>query len=137
MEKCLFQLSYTTEYGWCSCGKEKVSIHLEAHHKAQWSEIFCFPQKIAVIFFPFPNPAETATLRSGAFKRRTAYRIPAKRSCSSHLFGVVPSRAAQTAFVPELSKAITFCLMSDSFCCRQCMWKETETSGVISSKSLF
>ena len=23
------------------------------------------------------------------------------------------------------------------FCCRQCMWKETETSGVISSKSLF
>ena len=31
---------------------------------------------------------------------------------SSHLFGVVPSRAAQTAFVPELSKAITFFLRS-------------------------
>ena len=35
-------------------------------------------------------------------------RIPAKKSCSSHLLGVVPSRATQTAFVPELSKAITF-----------------------------
>ena len=38
--------------------------------------------------------------------------IPAKKSCSSHLFGMVLSRAAQTAFVPELSKAITFCLTS-------------------------
>ena len=37
-----------------------------------------------------------------------ACRIPAKKSCSSHLFGVVPSRAAQTAFVPELLKAINF-----------------------------
>ena len=35
-----------------------------------------------------------------------------EESCSSHLFGVVPSRAAQTGFVPELSKAITFCLRS-------------------------
>ena len=32
----------------------------------------------------------------------------AKKSGSSHLLGVVPSPAAQTAFVPELSKAITF-----------------------------
>ena len=31
-----------------------------------------------------------------------------EKSGSSHLFGVVPSRAGQTAFVPELSKAITF-----------------------------
>ena len=37
-----------------------------------------------------------------------ACRILAKKSCSSHLFGVVPSRNAQTAFVPELSKDITF-----------------------------
>ena len=37
-----------------------------------------------------------------------ACRIPARKSCSSHLFGVVPSRAAQTAFAPDLTKAITF-----------------------------
>ena len=37
----------------------------------------------------------------------------AKKSCSSHLFGVVPSRAAQTDFVQELSKAITFLLRSN------------------------
>ena len=41
-----------------------------------------------------------------------ARRIPAKKSCSSHLFGVVPSQAAQTDFVPELLKALTFCLRS-------------------------
>ena len=37
-----------------------------------------------------------------------ACRIPARKSCSSHLFGVFPSRAAQTAFAQDLSKAITF-----------------------------
>ena len=37
-----------------------------------------------------------------------ACRIAAKKSCSSPLLGVVPSQAAQTAFAPELSKAITF-----------------------------
>ena len=41
-----------------------------------------------------------------------ACRILAKKSCSSHLFGVVPSRYAQTAFAPELSKAITFFVLS-------------------------
>ena len=34
--------------------------------------------------------------------------IPAKKSCSSNLFGAVPSWAAQTALMSELSKAITF-----------------------------
>ena len=34
--------------------------------------------------------------------------IPAKKTGTSHLFGVVPSPYAQTAFAPELSKAITF-----------------------------
>ena len=38
--------------------------------------------------------------------------IAAKKSGSSHLLGVVPSQAAQTAFMLELSKAITFCLTS-------------------------
>ena len=50
--------------------------------------------------------------RLRAFQGHTACRIAAKKSCSSHLFGVVPSRAAQTAFVPELSKAITFFVLS-------------------------
>ena len=37
-----------------------------------------------------------------------ACQIAAKKSGSSHLFWVVPSRVAQPAFVPELSKTITF-----------------------------
>ena len=32
----------------------------------------------------------------------------AKKSCGSHLFGVGPGEADQTALVQELSKAITF-----------------------------
>ena len=45
-----------------SCDKEKLSIPLEPHHKAQSSEIFLsFRQKIkrAVIFYLLGNPAET------------------------------------------------------------------------------
>ena len=34
--------SYPMEYGWWSCGKEKLLICLEAHHTAQLSEIFLF-----------------------------------------------------------------------------------------------
>ena len=37
----------------------------------------------------------------------------AKKSGSSHLFGVVPAQAEKTVFVPKLSKAITFCLRSN------------------------
>ena len=36
----------------------------------------------------------------------------ARKSGNSHLFGVGPGEAAQTAFVPDLSKALTFCLAS-------------------------
>ena len=54
--------------------------------------------------------AVTTTIRGWGW--REASRIPAKKSCNSHLFGVVPSWYAETAFVPELSKAITFCLRS-------------------------
>ena len=39
-----------------------------------------------------------------------ACRIPAKNSCSSHLFGVVPSPVAQAAFVPKLSSHNFFVL---------------------------
>ena len=47
------------------CDLEKLSITLEAHHKAQSSEIFqVFSQKIkiAVIFYLLANPVETAYL---------------------------------------------------------------------------
>ena len=43
-----------------------------------------------------------------SFQTPTAFRIPATKSCSSHLLGVFPSRAAQTGFALDLSKAITF-----------------------------
>ena len=36
----------------------------------------------------------------------------AKKTCSSHLFGVGPGEADKTTLVQELSKAITFCLRS-------------------------
>ena len=52
-------------YGAKSGDKEKLSILLEAHHKAQSSEIFLhFPPKIkrAVIFYLLPNPTEPAYL---------------------------------------------------------------------------
>ena len=48
-----------------SCDKEKLSIPLEAHHKAQSSEIFLFSSKNferAVFFRLLANPAETAYL---------------------------------------------------------------------------
>ena len=48
-----------------SCDKEKLSIPLEAHHKAQWSEIFLFSGKNLKelsFFHLLANPAETAYL---------------------------------------------------------------------------
>ena len=101
-----------------SCDKEKLSIPLEPHHKAQSSEIFAsFPPKNwkSCNFLSFGQSCWNCIfklLRSTAFQRRTACPIAAKKSGNSHLFGVVPSRAAQTAFVSELSKTITFCLRS-------------------------
>ena len=97
-----------------SCDKEKLSIPLEGHHNAQSSEKFSlFRQKIerAVIFLSFGQSCWNCIFKRPswtAFKRRTACWIMAKKSCNSHLFGVVPSRATQMDFVQELSKAITF-----------------------------
>ena len=68
-------------------------------------------KKRSVIFSSFGTSCWNCIFkrpRWRAFKRRTACRFLAKKSCSSHLFGVVPSPYAQTAFAPELSKAITF-----------------------------
>ena len=57
--------SFPLTYGMWSCDLEKLPIRLEAHHKAQLSEIFLsFQPKIkrAVIFYLLANPAETAYL---------------------------------------------------------------------------
>ena len=107
--------SFPLTYGMWSCDKEKLSIPLEAHHKAQLSEIFLFSGKNLKeqYFLSFGQSCWNCIFkrpRLRAFKRRTACQIAAEKSCSSHLFVVVPSRAAQTAFAPELSKAIIFCL---------------------------
>ena len=87
-------------------------------NKGQWSEIFLsFQQKIkrAVIFYQRANPAETPYLSVRDGELSNAIRLvelrPRKVAVNTFL-GVVPSRAAQTAFVSELSKAITFCLSS-------------------------
>ena len=105
--------SFPLIYGMWSSDLGKLSIPLEAHHKAQSSEFFLslevkIQKSCNFLYYGqfcwnciFKHP------RWRAFKRRMACQIPAKKSCSSHLFGVVPSRAAQTAFVLELSKTIT------------------------------
>ena len=58
------------------------------------------------------NPAVTPYLSVRDVKLsntvRTACPIQVEKSCSSHLFWVVPSQAAQMHFAPKLSKAITF-----------------------------
>ena len=104
--------SFPTTYGPRSCDKEKLSIPLEPHDKAQSSTNIVFGQKLGkAVFLSFGQSCRNCTfklLRSRAFQRRMAYPIARKKSGSSHVFGVLPSRAAQTAFVPELSKAITF-----------------------------
>ena len=100
-------------YGSWSCGKEKLSIPLKAHHKAQSSDIFLSFQakKLrAVIFYLLANHAETCIFklpRSRAFEQRMTCPSAAKKSCGSHLFGVGPGEADETALVQELLKAIT------------------------------
>ena len=58
--------SYPREYDWWTCGKEKLSIPLEVHHKAQLSNIFLSFQarklKELYLFYLFANHAETAYL---------------------------------------------------------------------------
>ena len=62
--------SFPLTYSQKSCDKEKLSMPLEPHHKAQSSEIFLsFMQKIkrAVLFYLLGNVAETPylTVRDG------------------------------------------------------------------------
>ena len=53
-------------------------------------------------YLSFPNPIFKT------FQRRTTRPSAAKKSGSSHLFGVVAAQANQTAFVLELLKTVTF-----------------------------
>ena len=94
-----------------SCDKEKLSIPLEAHHKAQLSKIFLFSAKKlrAKIVYLLANAAETAyfSVRDGELKNAVRLVKFRRRKVAVHTcLGVVPSRAAQTAIVPELWKAI-------------------------------
>ena len=65
----------------------------------------------AVFFYLLANPAETAYLSIRDGKLSNAVRLEEfqRRKVAVNTFlWVVPSEAAQTAFVQELSKAITF-----------------------------
>ena len=76
------------------CALEKSSIPLDAHHQAQSSKIFLFSAKKikrAVIFYLLANPAKTGYLNIRDEKLSNAvWRIPAKKTCSSHLLGGGP-----------------------------------------------
>ena len=105
--------SYPIDYGWWSCGKEKFSIPLEAHHKAQSSDVFLFSgQKIKRCkFLSFGRSCWNCIFnlpRSTAFEQRMTCPSAAKKSWGSHLFGVGPGEADKTALVQKLSKDITF-----------------------------
>ena len=79
--------------------------------KLRRAKFFFLRQKLKTCFFYLlANPTETAYLsfQVRAFQRHMVRGSAAKKSGSSHLFGVVPRQASQTAFVTELSKAITF-----------------------------
>ena len=109
--------SYPREYGCWSCGKEKLSIPLGAHHKAQSSDIFLsFQAKNykSFNFFSFRQSCWNCIFKlptSRAFEQRMTCPRAARKSCGSHLFGVGPGEADKTALVQELLKAITFLVL--------------------------
>ena len=110
--------SYPREYAWWSCGKENLSIPLEAHHKAQLSDIFLsFPgkkSKRAVIFLFFGQSCWNCIFKLlgwTAFEQCKTCPSAAKKGCGSHLFGVGPSEADKIALVQELSKATSFFIL--------------------------
>ena len=105
--------SYPRKYVSWSCGEEKLSIPLEAHHKAWLSEIFLsfHAKKLRAVILSFGQSCWKGIFklpRSRAFQQCTTCPSVAKKSCGSHLFGVGPGEADETALVQELSKAITF-----------------------------
>ena len=102
--------SYPSEYGSWSWAKEKFSIPLEAHDKAQLSEVFqVFFQKFKELYFFYllAHPAETAYLSFEIESFLTTYGLS---NCGEDKWKFTPfcGWSQATAFVPELSKAITF-----------------------------
>ena len=103
--------SYPREYGSWSWAKEQLLIPLEAHHKAQSSEVFRSFQAKNVksgIFYLLANPAETAYLsfRDRELSNDVQLVQLRRRKVVVHTFLWVGSQA--TAFVLEFSKAVTF-----------------------------
>ena len=90
--------------------KKKVSIPLEAPDKAQSSELFpsFHAKKLKSYNFLSFGPScwncSFQLPRLRAFQWCTACPSAAKKSCGSHLFGVGPGEADETAFVQQLSK---------------------------------
>ena len=84
--------------------------------RAKFFYVFWQKIKRAAIFYLLANLAETAYLsvQDGELSNAVWLVEFRPRKVAVHTFvGVVQSRAAQTAFVQELSKAIIFCLRSN------------------------
>ena len=60
------------------------------------------------MFWPILLKLHISASEIKSFPKTYGLKSVAKKSGSSHLLGVVPSKAVETAFVPELSKAMTF-----------------------------
>ena len=80
--------SFPIVYGLWRCIEVKLLIPLETRHKAQLHEIFLsYPAKKRAVIFFFCQSCRNCIIkrpRWRAFKRRTACRLPAKKSCNSH-----------------------------------------------------
>ena len=97
-----------------SCDKEIVDPSRAAPKslvERNFSKFFAKKMKRAVIFYLLGNPAETPYLsvRDGKLSNAVWLVEFQQGKVALHTFlGVFPSLAAQTAFAPDLSKAITF-----------------------------
>ena len=106
--------SFPMAYGSWSCAKEKLLIPLEAHHVGSSSEIvlsFHAKKEELLFLYLLAHPAETAFLSfRGRELSNDVWLVQVRpRKVVVHIFlGVVTAQADQTAFVPELSKAVTF-----------------------------
>ena len=79
--------------------------------RAKFFKVFSQKFERAVIFYLLANPAETPYLsvRDGKLSKAIQLVEFRPRKVAVHTFlRVVPSRYVQTAFAPELLKAITF-----------------------------
>ena len=111
--------SFPLTYSMRRCAWEKLSIPLEVHHKAQLSENFLsFPAKNwkSCNFLSFGQSCWNCIFkrpRWRALKRRMACLIPAKKSCSSHLFGGGPKPGCSNRLCTGIIESHNlFCLRS-------------------------